>query len=129
MLELAGCANMSSDFSLADRLASESIRQSGLHAFNVLHMRGMGIRAGVFTKRGDWQEAWTMDLDGLTQFWSAAYPPSRAYQFYYDMSISAEEHGAEHVARALAAEAAIQIAAAGNVSVEALAQRTHLGRA
>jgi CHAT domain-containing protein/tetratricopeptide (TPR) repeat protein len=122
LLDLAGCANMSSRFELSDRFTAESIKQAEDHGFHVLEMRGLGIRAATLSMIGRWEQAWQLDIDGLNRFWEGHYPPERAYQFYYDMSASAEAHGAYRIARDLAEEATTYIAMTGNISVEALAR-------
>ncbi len=125
--ELASCSNMVSDFASADRWAAASIQTSQAHGFRVQWLRGIGIRAGTFTKVGNWREAWNLDAEGLGVFWSGSYPPMRAYQFYSDMATTAEANGSSYVARALIEEAVKQIDRTGNVPGRAMAH-AKLGR-
>ncbi len=122
LLERASCANMAGDFHSADSWTLQAIAESQSRGFAKQRLRGIGIRAVALNSMGDWARAWELDLDGLRTFWSGSFPPARAYQFYYTLGNSAQDHGYVLFARALAEEAVEQVARTGNLSTEAMAR-------
>jgi CHAT domain-containing protein len=120
LLEISSCSNMLGEFAAAEATAARAVQEAGDHHFGILRLRALGIQAGTLTAMGRRKEALEQNRRGLEAFWAGDYPPMRAYQFYDDMSTSAEQAGDLFLARALTREAVLQIARTANRSGEAM---------
>lgn len=126
LLERSGCASMTGDFAVAATGIQASVRDAQAHNLPNLAMRGLGFHAAAFASRGDLAGALTVDLQGLKTFWSQTSPPARAYQFFYTLSVLAQQHDYPWSAQAFSRESVAQISRTQNLTTEAMA-RTRLG--
>ncbi len=121
-LELAGCLSMTGELGQAQIAADRAIAATQRVGYGVLHLRGLGIRATLDTETASFAAAWARDQAGLEEYWADAYPSMRAYQFYDDMSIFAEQFALWRLAVVVAREAVTAMASTGNRSSEAIAR-------
>ncbi len=122
-LELASCLQMIGDLGQAIRAADRAIAATEAANYAVLRLRSVGFRAAFDTDAGNFAAAWARNEVGLDEFWADAYPSMRAYQFYDDMSVFAEEFAQWRLALVLAREAVAAMAATANRSSEAIARQ------
>jgi CHAT domain-containing protein len=87
-------------------------------ALRVYHI--MGIQAAS----QDPDRAWAWFLKGLDRHWAGSYRPFRIYQFYAEMSLTAETRAQWHLARTLMEEAVCHIARTPNRLMEAVARNS-----
>jgi CHAT domain-containing protein len=80
----------------------------------------MGIQAAS----QDPDVAWKWFLEGLDRHWAGPYRPFRIYQFCAEMSLTAENRGQWHLARALMEEAVNHITRSPNRLMEAVARHS-----
>jgi CHAT domain-containing protein len=98
--------------SLADAAHYESLLLRTYHI--------MGIQAAS----QDPDAAWRWFQKGMTRHWAGSYRPFRVYQFCSEMSLTAENRGQWHLARALMEEGVTHIARTPNRLMEAIARHS-----
>jgi len=109
----------------ADAGAGEA--EAGSHGLLTLRLRGLAFEAAALNEIGRWRSAWDLERAGLELFWGSNCAPYRAYQFYDDLSISAERRDNFELALLLTQEAVFIIAKAGDQQTEAM-ERQKLAR-
>lgn len=118
-LTVASCLAGKTGFEMSyasSTTAQEIAERSG---YSTLALRGLGFRATALRQVGAYRDALNLDAEGLRRYWSGEGNMSRAYQFYYDMSMNAAELRHPHTAAALAREAVDLAALQTNRPVEA----------
>jgi CHAT domain-containing protein/cytochrome c-type biogenesis protein CcmH/NrfG len=101
------CVMMLGDLVRSSKLLDQSESIAKQHAFKILAVRLIGMRAGLRSFSGNSREAWRLDIEGLDEFWRGWYPPIRAYQFYSDMVTLSQNSGHWHTALSSSEEAAL----------------------
>lgn len=121
-IEEANCHYMIEDLSTAQQIIEKALQETEADHFGTLHLRSLGIAASIATDKGDWAAAWSIDHSGLALYWSGAYPALRAWQFYTDLAISAQEAGDWRLALPLIREGVSTVSATPNRTAEAQAR-------
>jgi CHAT domain-containing protein/tetratricopeptide (TPR) repeat protein len=126
-LEVFSCRGMIGELGQALKAVDRALAVTQAAGYRVLRLRSLGGRAELDSSAGNFAASWVHDQAGLEEYWSGAYPAMRAYQFYDDMSLFAEEFAQWQLARVLSREAVSAMASIGNHSFEAIA-RNRLAR-
>jgi CHAT domain-containing protein len=85
LIELGICRGMQGDSSAGYRDLTRALSRIRASHYAQLEMRGQGILLGIQTNAGNLPAAWDQGREGLSKFWSGAYPGIRAQQFYVNM--------------------------------------------
>lgn len=104
-LEKAVCESLLSDWATAISDLNDAIARSDRTGYPTLHLRAIGLQAGLQRSSGDVQASWLTASRGLGTYWSGTYPPMRGYQFYQDLSFASDKMAHLHVSLLLAQEA------------------------
>jgi CHAT domain-containing protein/cytochrome c-type biogenesis protein CcmH/NrfG len=122
LLEESICSDIVGDLGEALTKAGRALDFSQATRYGTLYLRSLGMAATMNTDVGNSVAAWSLNQNGLREYWSGEYPFMRAYQFYSDLVSTAEELGRWQLALALNREAVKMIVMTSNRSGEAVAR-------
>ncbi len=120
-LEQSNCWSQIGDFGKARRYVDAALSTVEKSRYPILHLRAVGMAAALQSRQGNAGKAYSLDRNGLAQYWAGSFPPMRAYQFYSDLCTLAEEDAEWNFALVLAQEAVTTIASARQPLGEAFA--------
>ncbi|MDE3136044.1 MAG: CHAT domain-containing protein [Acidobacteriota bacterium] len=122
LLEQSSCEGMLWHLGAYRRSAERAVAISRSSGYGTIFLRGVGFVAATERDVGDYRKAWREDQIGIGDYWNGQYPPVRAFQFYSDMTFSAEAAEDWWVDEGLAQEGVEMIAQTPNKPVEAMAR-------
>jgi len=104
-LEDSNCQTMLGNFHLGRQLAVQTNREAGQANYPSLKLRVMGLISSSDSLEGRLQAAFATDAAGLEVYWTGSYDGRRAFQFYSDAALMANQAGFWHLAELLQREA------------------------
>jgi CHAT domain-containing protein len=104
-LEDSNCQTMLGNFDLGRQLAVQTNREAGQANYPSLKLRTMGLISSADSLEGRLQAAFATDAAGLEIYWTGSYDGRRAFQFYSDAALMADQTGFWHLAELLQSEA------------------------
>lgn len=84
-LEEATCQALLGQLGKAEERYTSAALTAQAHNYGVIYLRTQDHLAGMEGIVGDFPSAWQRSERALKCFWSAAYPPMRGYNLYYEM--------------------------------------------
>src|SRR5262249_35439710 len=81
LIEQSNCWGMLGDFGRALGAVRPALAITKENALGTLHLRGLGLAAGLAGHLGNALEAWSRNRAGLAAYWSGSFPGARGYQF------------------------------------------------
>jgi CHAT domain-containing protein len=121
LLEEASCNGMAGNLKSAQQYAEAAVNLASTFQYHTAYLRALGIAASLDTAKGDFVASWAKNDRGLSIYWSATYPPARAYQFYSELSFVSEKTDQMWGALAFARESLTTLTPDGDHSVAAWA--------
>jgi CHAT domain-containing protein len=118
----AACYMMNNDMDRADRALVRAQERAERSGFKALTLRSMVFRAELLRQMGSYREAMKLDSEGLRRYWSGVGTPTLAFQFYYEMGMSAAGLRHMRAASALLGEGVRLAAVLPDRYVEAMAR-------
>ena len=128
-LEQGSCAGMGADADTARALAEATIKKATTAKYQILYLRGLGLRGNLDMVEGRSDASWVNNEEGLELFWQSSFPDERAFQFYYNLQVDAEKNGAVYLALILQRETLEMIAKKARFDFEAMAHFRMAGAA
>jgi len=122
LIEDATCRSVTGEMDTSSRETKQAIDVARAAAYRTLYLRALGNAASFASIAGDLSKAWTLNRNGLAEYWRGNYPPARAFQFYSELSYDAEGAEQPYAAFSAGREAVSTIIPLHNPSVEALAR-------
>lgn len=119
--ESANCETMLGNFDLGRRFAERTYAESGEADYPSLKLRATGLLSSLAWAEGKYQTAFNADYAGLRLYWDGVYEGTRAFQFYSDAALTAEQVGLWHLAASLQREAIASLAGTDAVDFRATA--------
>lgn len=121
-LDRASCWGKVGNLDESKRLAAAVIQANRAGGFQQIYLRALAIAADVEVSKGNYENAWILDREGLQALWDCGCPPLRAYTFYDSLEYIAEETAQPYFALAAAMEAVSAIKDTSNTTSEAMAR-------
>lgn len=103
-LEDGACAKWEGNFERSSKDYREALRAAKLSSYPVFLMRGLGFNAYRLASVGNIAGALRENATGLKLFWTGAYPPICAQQFYANLSLLVKETELVHTGVAVSRE-------------------------
>lgn len=120
-MELSSCEVMANNPDRSLALSEQAIATSAGAGYTNLHLRALSLRGNLEMHEGRREATWKTIESGLTNFWRAAYPHERGFQFYHDLEFDADTSGLSHLALLLQCETLSMITGHGRFDFEAMA--------
>jgi CHAT domain-containing protein len=89
--ESANCLAVKSSFDKSWHFSDAAIHQADIARYPSLQLRTLSLLSSLYSGTGRLEQAWQVDLQGLSLFWQGAYSPERGFQFYSDLALTAEQ--------------------------------------
>lgn len=125
MLERANCLGTEETSGPNRRFTAIAEKEAAGANYEYLRLRALGFLA---EDHNDPVRSFGLDVQGLQSYWAGTVSPSRAYQFFADLAVIAEDWRRWRLATALNREAVASMVALNRPAAEATA-RGWLGRA
>jgi CHAT domain-containing protein/tetratricopeptide (TPR) repeat protein len=90
-LERASCTVENGDSQSAKISVLNALRRSEAAGYRTLHLRCLGLKAGMEWDAGQSQSAYALNRAGLAEFWAGTYPPLSAYRFSMELAEDSED--------------------------------------
>ena len=86
VIEQSACESELANYPESLSLLDSAGELAGKFHYKILAIRVVGLHAAVIELTGAARDAWSQNINGLSEYWSDLYPPIRAYQFYSEMT-------------------------------------------
>jgi CHAT domain-containing protein/cytochrome c-type biogenesis protein CcmH/NrfG len=123
LLERSICSSMVGQMGSVKSQVKSALSIADSARYGTLVLRTYHI-LGIQASSQDPDDAWKWFSLGLARHWEGSYRPFRVYQFCAEMSLTAENQGRWHLARALMQEGVIHIERTPNRLMEAVARHS-----
>lgn len=119
--ESANCETMLGNFDVGRRFAERTNIETDRANYPALKLRVLGLLSALAWAEGRYQTAFNSDAAGLAAYWNGFYEGKRAFQFYSDAALTAEQAELWNLAAALQREAIASLVGTNSFDFQATA--------